>query len=139
MLEKSVPIPNLPHAVPITMRLIDKANTLMDDDAREPVGKPVRTDKNLIGQIYWQDQTWQSEREGLVDKTLGYILFRTYDLELASATIQVGDKVVSMGTGRGQVEIPLYIYRFRYRGWHSDQGGHTLLKAWFTDRKPAKQ
>ena len=111
----------------------------MDEDAREPIGKPARTDENLVGQIYFQDQTWQSDREGLVDKTLGYVVFRTYDLDLASVTIAVGDKITAMGTGRGQISLPLYIYRFRYRGHHPDQGGFTLLKCWFTDRKPAKQ
>ncbi|MCK5019295.1 MAG: hypothetical protein KAS32_19705 [Candidatus Peribacteraceae bacterium] len=121
------------------MRLINKVNTLMDDDAKEPVGKPARTSKSLSGQIYFQDQTWESGREGILDKTLGYVVFRVYDLGLANVTIRVGDHITAMGVNAGQVSLPLYVYRFRYRAHHPDQGGYTLLKAWFTDRKPAKQ
>jgi hypothetical protein len=111
----------------------------MDDDAKEPVGKVYRDeDIDLYGQIYWQDETWQAAREGLVDKTLGYILLRRFDLNLCKIDINEGDKIIQIGKNQAAVEKPLYVYRKRYRGHYQDTDGHSLVKVWFTDKKPGR-
>jgi hypothetical protein len=43
-----------------------------------------------------------------------------------------------MGTGIATVPVNLYIYMIQRRGHYPDQGGHTLLKAWFQDKGPVR-
>ena len=117
----------------------------MNENAREPIGNAYRDEElELSGQVYWQDQTFEAGREGDTESTLGYILFQRYYLSLQSVVIEKGDMITKMGGGdQGggdlDVELPLFFYRFRYRGHHADQKGATLLKAWFTDKDPVKK
>jgi len=112
----------------------------MDDDAREPVGKVVRDAEIVLpGQVYWQDETFQSSREGLVAKTLGYILLRRYDLDIAGTDIYEGDEIVKFGLYQAELDRTFFIYRLRYRGHYPDMHGHTLIKAWFTDKAPVRR
>lgn len=133
-------IPAILHPVQVKFRVRRTDLTLMDDDAREPVGKVNRNaEVTLTGQIFWQNKVWESEAVGLVPKTLGYVLLRRYDLTAVGVNITEGDKIIQIGINNAALTEPYYIYRIMYRGHYQDTDGHSLVKVWFTDKKPSRQ
>lgn len=135
-----MPLPRLIHPIPVVVRLRRKAASKMDPDAREPVGKVARSVKyNLQAQISWKRQKTDATSTGSETKTEGYILLRRFDLDALGIDINEGDKIETIGTGIALVEGPFYITMIQYRGHYPGQGGHTLVKAWFNDKKPVRQ
>lgn len=132
-----MPIPNLSHPVPIIIRQLDKATTLYDDDYREPIQQSRRLAAVTIpGQVSWGNDKRLVETRGGVELTsTGYVVFRYVDLNGMGITLQLDDRITSMGG----VTCDLYIVSFRPMGHYPDVGGPTLLKALFDDRQPMRQ
>lgn len=132
-----MPIPRLLHPVPVTIEQISKATTLYDEDAREPIQFAARpVSKTLDGQAKWQSQFAEGNtRGGTTEGAAGYVLFRQIDLDAKSIVLQIEDRISRIGT----LDTDVYISRLRPVGHYPDQGGHTMIKAFFDDRQPSKQ
>lgn len=133
--------PRLIHPIPVKVRVRRKDLSLMDNDAREPIGKVVRdVSKDLIAQISWNKEQSEASPGGEVKKTEGYLLFRVIDLHNAGVTLSSGDKITEIGTGISKQEnLVLYIYRLDPCIYIPALGGHRGLKAYFGDKKPVRQ
>lgn len=132
-----MPVPNLLHPVDVILRIRRSDLTLMDEDFEEPIGKVARDEEiTLPGQIYWQDQVWEMGNTGVQERTLGYCLFRTMDLQAASQgyTLEQGDQIIKIGN----LDVNYYLYRFEHRG-HYPQLGATLVKCWFAAEAPVRE
>ncbi len=141
-------LPRLLHITKIYIRQKNTSNTLYDNNAREPIGRMARdTYVELDGQVRWNSQKVFVQSSGIVENTDGYVLFRTYDLNKAGVTLNQGDEIYRMGTGRARLDFDtkqgnhpqLYICGFDFRGHYADQGGHSLVKAWFKEKSPARR
>jgi len=132
-----MPIPNLIHPVPITIQTLDQANTIYDDDMREVVQQSVRAANVVVpGQVKWGlDQSFQSRREGPKEDSDGYVLFRLVDLNAAGVEVKRETRLIRLGT----IDTDVYVTALQYQGHYPDQGGPTLVKAFFKDRQPARQ
>lgn len=140
-------LPRLIHPIPCVIEQIDRANTLMDPDAREPIQQAARTAAFTVpGQPKYEAApggpgaiaNLNMDPQGPSDTAVGYVLFRVYDLEnhpLGPITLQKGDRI----TMQGWIVEEVYIIRLQPRGHYSDQNGASLIKAWFTDRLPSKE
>lgn len=128
--------PDLLHPVTIELEQIDRAATRYDDDAREPIQQAARaTVVELPGQVKYgssKDESYHAggRREG----ERGYVLFRQRDLDSASVTLAVDDRIKKVGN----VDHDSYITRLEPTG-HYPAYGNTLVKAHFADRQPSKQ
>jgi hypothetical protein len=131
-----VPTPNLIHPINCTLERIDKAATIYDEDAREPVQRASRFDAiQISAQPHWfSERELQTLAQGPNDSSRGYLLFRYVDLLSAGIMVQINDRV----TMQGHLPTEVYITRTQPMGHYPDQNGASLLKAWFTDRNPAK-
>jgi hypothetical protein len=130
-------IPNLIHPVPVTIRQLNKAGTLMDNDFREPVQQAVHvSDKTLSGQISWSVKDAMAfTRGGVQESSDGYVLFRSIDLEAASIVLHDNDRIIKLGN----IDVDLYIVRLKPCGHYPDATGATMVKAYFADRQPSRQ
>lgn len=129
-------VPNLLDPVPVTIVQGDVASTLYDEDAREPVQQLAhQTPVTLQGQVKWGAvEEVEMERQGVAEGADGYVLFRKIDLDVKGVTLAKNDRFTQIGL----VETDVYILKLQPMGHYTDQGGHTLVRAWFEDRTPAK-
>jgi len=130
-------IPNLLHPVPVQISQTDESETIYDDDMREPVQQCVRgSTVTVYGQVKWgMDQKYNSRRQGVEEDSDGYVLFRYVDLNAAGITIKREDRFLKLGN----IDVDVYVTGLRPEGHYSDQGGPTLVKAYFSDRQPSRQ
>lgn len=137
-----MPIPRLIHPTTVTIEQLDRAATLYDDDAREPIGQAARKAPVVLqAQVLWggggaQEDSPDPQEAGIREKSSGYLLFRVVDLAAAAVTLQREDRITSIGILAG---LNLYLTEFHPMAYYPDQGGHTLLKCFFEDRAPVKQ
>lgn len=134
-----MPLPNLIHPINCTLQVLDTANTIFDPDAREPLQASERlADVIVQGQPRWVSQK-QLEAAGFgpSDAVRGYVLFRFIDLTNAIPPIalKINDRI----TLQGSLADEVYIVRLEPTAHYPDQGGASMVKAWFTDRQPAKE
>ncbi len=132
-----MPVPNLIHPVPIDIQQIVKSETIYDDDLREPVQQAARpVTVKTVGQVKWNSQfELESQLGGAVEGSRGYVLFRRIDLEIQGIVLANNDRISKMGVR----DTDVYITRLEPVGHYPDQSGHTLIKAHFNDRAPARQ
>ena len=131
----SAQYPNLLHPVPVQIEQIDKGTTIYDDDAREPVQRAERKAVVTVpGQAnYGSSSNQQYGSGGPREGEGGYVLFRVRDLAAKSITLQSDDRLI----GIGELGQDGYITRLQPRG-HYPAYGHTLVRAYFSDRQPTK-
>ncbi len=135
-------LPNLLHPVPIQIRQIRRSATVVDPDYREPVQQaklgPTIT---APGQMKWTiDERLRTTLTGPEQEAEGYILFRRVDLRARGITeLAQNDRIVAVGAGANARLVDLYIVGLRFEGHYPDQGGASLVKAFFKDRQPGKQ
>lgn len=148
-------IPNLIHPVPVKIQRINRAVTIMDPVAREPVrqlwkdgeGPGTGTTTELVAQVSFLDGKIGKpdlEPGGPAEHTTGYLLFRYVDLIAAGVATDNGDGTITVGIVRGDriVQIGtrvvnLYVHHFKDVGHYPDQSGASLLEVDFTDRQPS--
>lgn len=134
----SLPLPRLLHPILVKMRLIDKATTTYDHDAREPVGKARRVMTELYAHIMWKSLMYHSQREGGEIRADGYVLFLLRDLSNLGIDIQYGDQIYQIGRPPSQRNVNLYIEDIVPCGHNPNSGGHTMIKAMFTSKTPVR-
>ena len=129
--------PRLIHPVPVVIEQFLPSQTIVDDDFREPVQHAARAAQVTVdGQPKWgADESSQPTRGGVEEGSDGYVLFRYKDLDDAGVTLKRSDRFVSIGG----LNTDVYITRLRPEGHYTDQGGPTLIKAFFADRQPSRQ
>ena len=130
-------LPNLLHPVPIEIEQINRSGTIQDDDYREPVQKVTRNSKVVVpGQVKWyEDERLNPTKSGAESESQGYVLFRYVDLNRLGVTLQMGNRIVKMGT----IEVDVYVTALRPEAHYPDLGGPGTVKAFFRDRFPSKQ
>lgn len=140
-----MPIPNLLHPTAITIQVLSRTTTIQDDDYREPVQQADRgADFVCPGQVAWtSDELMNADTLGANESSAGYIVFRLADLRAITKQsdfrLKQNDRFLKLGTGPNAIEVDLYITDLRYGGHWPDQGGATIVKAFFKDRFPSKQ
>lgn len=129
-------LPNLLHPVPCDVEPLNRVATIQDDDYREPVQNSERGPLTTVpGQIKWgHDEKLMPTKPGAEQKSDGYVLFRLRDLSAQGLTIKQNDRIVRMGT----ISTDVYVVMLRYEGHYPDQGGPSLVKAFFKDRTPER-
>lgn len=135
-------LPRLIHPIPIVIERISTAKTVYDEDYREPVQNTARlAPVTCPGQVAWNSDKAERPTElGPEEGSDGYVLFRRCDLRaLGVATIVRGDRFTKFGAGANEIDVDVYVTRVKYEGHYPDQGGATLLKAFFRDRQPSAQ
>lgn len=132
-----MPTPNLIHPIPITVQRENKAKTIVDEDFREPVQQAARSSQFVInGQVKWGvDEKLVATRGGPREDSDGYVLFRYRDLEAIGESIKRGDRFVKLG----RIDTDVYVTEVQPMGHWQDQGGATIMRAYFRDRQPGRQ
>lgn len=130
-----MPYPRLIHPVNVVLEQANYPDTTYDVDAMEPVQQVARaTPVTLKCQAkYGASKETGLEVGGAVEGERGYVLFRQKDLDSASVTLKINDRITQIGT----ISHDSYITRLEPCG-HYPAYGHTLVKAYFADRQPAK-
>ncbi len=127
-------IPNLQHPVPIDVVSLDLANTIQDDDHRETVQQTATTTTlGVPGQVKWYAEEMEIDAGGRKVKATGYILFRYLDLTARSVTLKFNSRFTKIGN----ITCLVYVVNLAPLGHYPDQGGATMVKAFFHDRQPA--
>lgn len=137
-----MPLPNLIHPIPVQIEPLQRSQSVVDDDFREPVQQATRGPRaTVLGQIKWaSDEQLRMSDGGAQEGADGYILFRRCDLRAAGLNeIHQNDRFVSIGAGANTTTVDLYVVRVQQMGHYPDQGGGSLVRTWFKDRQPSKQ
>jgi hypothetical protein len=130
-----MPIPNLKHPVPINIESVDQGETIYDDNHREPVQQSVVTQINSVpGQIKWFKEEMEIDTGGRKVLATGYVLFRYVDLASHSLNLKFNCRFTKLGNESALV----FVVGLTPIAHYPDQGGATMVKAFFNDRQPAK-
>lgn len=124
--------PRLLHPVPITIEKVEIDTTIVDDDFREPIQHADREAAVIVdGQVKWgvSDELKMGE-VGVEDLADGYVLFRYIDLEAQSIVLEKNDRFTKLG----KLDTEVYVVKLRPVGHYTDQGGATMVKAFFSER-----
>jgi len=136
-----MPTPRLLHKVPVTIELIDKAETAYNVNAGEPIRTAERTPTvTLPGQIHWGTEDKPDfEKAGVVENSDGWVTMRTKDLnaqslidEKGNPGILRGSKFIKFGKQDG---LELFVVQSKPLGHWPDKNGMTLVRVYFQDRK----
>lgn len=129
--------PTLLHPIPVKVAARRKDETLWDTDAREPIGN-VATDQpiQLVAQVSWKSTDTMADVQGNIERMDGYLLFLRKDMIAAGIMVGEGDRILSIGEGEAEVHMTSWVWKIQRRGHYPGQGGWTILKAWFKDKKP---
>jgi len=153
-----MPVPNLIHPIKVTFELIDRANTVFDLYAREPVGQVVRMGESpgtgsrivIKGQISYyfagakKDEPFY-EAGGVTEASVGYISLRFKDMikaglvsvsggQYTNMILKRGDRIIQMG----KMVVDYYVGGFKDFA-HYPAHDQTMLQVNFTDRHPGYQ
>lgn len=153
-----MPIPNLIHPVEVTFELLDRTETMYDDQAREPVRQVVRkgivansTSITIKGQVSFYYAGAKLDypsyyREGVVEGSAGYVSLRFKDMKKAGLLIldadgnfqefklKRGDKVVRLGARN----VEFFVMGFKDFA-HYPCLNQTMIQVNFEDRHPSVQ
>lgn len=129
--------PNLIHPIPIVIQQLSKGSTMYDPDFREPIQQSSRAATVTIkGQVKWVDaQMLVVSEGGPREEASGYVTFRYRDLAAKSVVLQLNDKFLKIGNIEGE----FFIVRIHPQGHYTENGGATMLRAYFLDRQPSRQ
>lgn len=132
-----MPIPMLLHPIPVSIQVSLPDDTFYDDDFRETVQQSARASTVIVnGQPKWgKDQALDMQRGGAREDSIGYVLFRYVDLSYKSVELKRGDRITKIGT----IDVDVYITELLPEAHWDDQGGPTIVKAFFIDRQPGNQ
>lgn len=148
-------IPNLIHPIPVEIRRMQSALTVLDPVAREPIRQMWRAGDGpgtgavlqLEAQVNWNEGEVARPHflpGGVEEDWKGYLLFRIVDLVAAGVATENPDGTVTVTLARGDRisriglrEVNLYVLYFRDAASYPDQGGCTLLEVRFNDRMGA--
>lgn len=127
-----MPVPRLLRPALLVVEAIEKGTTVYDDDYREPIGDPDRTEYRIMAQrsnVHRQMPAF--EQAGVNEQVRGWFTIRIRDAEALGWTPRRGDRFVKFG----RHGIELYAVNPEPIG-HWEKGA-TLLRIYFSDRRPA--
>jgi hypothetical protein len=128
-------LPNLIHPVNVIIQTLDTANTVYDENHREPIPQTSRnSSQTVLGQPKYFGREKEVDIGGKIIKATGYVLFRYSDLEYQSITLKTDDKITKIG----KLDCVYYINGLTPAGHYTDQLGATMVKAFFNDKHPAQ-
>lgn len=136
-----MPQPRLLHPILCTIEQIDHNETVVIDPIlKQPIGRVGRASTvQVYGQIADKNSKKVSMQEGgRVEVYDGYVLFRTLDLQAASISLNIGDRITEIGEGANVRVQNLYIVSLAYEGHYPSATGATLVKAFYQDRHPSR-
>jgi hypothetical protein len=130
-----MPNPNLIHPIEITIQKINKSKTNYDTAHRAPIQQSTRKENIVIfGQVKWDETRMSVDIAGISIEVAGYVLFKRSDLIEKNTKIEFNDRFIKFGNQ----ETSMYVVGLKYSGHYPDQNGSSLIKAFFSDRVPAK-
>lgn len=135
-----LPYPRLIHPIPVWVRLRNQSDTKFDPDTNEPIGKVARNEPvKLQCQVNKKSFELVMSKEGKKLKEDGYLLFLRKDLNERGIDINEGDEITQIGEGEYErTGLNLYFNNIVDRGHNPNFGGSTMIKAYFTDKKPVR-
>lgn len=125
--------PRLQNTLIVVIKQKLPAQTLMDDNAREPIKKVKRSEAlNLRAQVvrskFFSERFQEGGQGGPTDENRGYMIFDLSELATAGVTLQRGDKITSIGG----VAMSAYLSKREHFGVHQ---GRSTLEVWdYEDR-----
>lgn len=124
------------HPIPVTIKQINVAETLYDEDTKEPIGASERTDTFIVpGQPNWSTKDYVTYDDGgTLLTSRGYVLTRYVDMDAISYSPKRQDLITSIG----KHEVHLYLMSTTPIGHYPSLNGAAFLKLWFTDRQPSR-
>mgnify|MGYP003155347939 CR=1 FL=1 len=129
-----MPLPNLVHPINVTIQKSNKASTVYDADAREPIRVVRREAITISAQVSMRRTSPDPETGGLLsERVAGYLIARVKDLDALSYSPKIGDKITTIG----HRSVDLYLSQVEDLAHYPGQNGATLLKIYFEDRRPA--
>jgi hypothetical protein len=151
--------PNLIHPIPVTFQLLDRANTVYDKYAREPVGQAIRQGESprtgeevtIKGQFsYYFASAKQDypnfQRAGVTEETTAYVALRYVDMVRAGLLtltadgdfdtflLKRGDRCVKVG----RETVNYYVEGFKPFA-HYPGEKQTMIQVNLMDRHPTHQ
>lgn len=145
-------IPRLIHPVPAIIQRMNRAVTVLDPVAREPVrqvwrageGPGTGSESTLQAQVTFTEGAIGRPTYlpgGVEERWLGYLTVRVIDLIRAGIATVNSDGAIELGIARGDRirrigwrTTDVYVAWFVDEGHYPDQGGATLIRIHFKDR-----
>lgn len=139
-----MPHPQLLHPVPVTIEPISPETQIEDENLREEIQIIERAAQIIIpAQMEYRDKddfataNEALDARGKIVKIMGYFVVRTLDAQLQGWTPRLGDRLVEVATGtQFPQQVDSEIVRIEPRAHYSGLGA-TLLKCFFSHRKPS--
>lgn len=136
--------PQLLHPVNIIVEPLDRSSQIEDENLREEIQIIGRSERITIpAQMEYRDkddfatQKEMYDARGMVVLVAGYFTVRTLDAQLRGWSPKLGDKILETGVGSTfPQQLNGVIVRVEPRA-HYPGLGATLLKCFFSDRKPS--
>jgi hypothetical protein len=129
-----MPIPNLHHAVMVTIQAVNKASTAFDRDTREPLRTVARTAVRLPAMNRVRAlQEPQYIPVGLDEDVEGWLVVRLLDCNARDYTPKIGDRITAIG----HRAVEFYVRMIQDEGHHTDTGGATIMRLYYEDRRPS--
>jgi hypothetical protein len=128
--------PNLLFPIYCHLQLLNRGETLYDEDLREPI-QSESMDQTIIlpGQVMWTGQGKLDETaSGPTEQSDGYVIFKYVDLRMRSVELKREDRIIRLGF----VVCDLYITGFQPIAHWPDLNGPGLLKAMFRDKQKSR-
>lgn len=132
-----MPVPNLTHPVPCWIQSLDRGETFFDEDLREPIQSEVHGPTIICpGQVMWvMDQKMSLSNSGVDEDSDGYVLFRFIDLNAKGIVLKREDRFIRLG----KQDVDVYVIGLQPIAHYPDQGGATMIKAFFRDKNASRQ
>ena len=122
----------------IIIEQLDKASTIYDDDAREPIKQVRRSPQvTLEAQVSWTRNRQVGYKfgaqGGAQDEAVGYLVFMRRDVAAAGVTLSRGDRIITVA---GQEVVPKLFLTKEQRAGHL--AGEANLEIWdMSDKRPS--
>lgn len=128
--------PNLIDPTPVVIERVEKDTTIYDRDAREPTRTLTRSTVTIPAQLqHVRRGNPVMQPIGADEQIRGHFTVRRYDLEKAGYEPKRGDKIVKIG--KYELNVERYISQVQWHGHHGRDGGATLMRLYYVDRRPA--
>jgi len=129
--------PNLIEPSPVLLERLNKASTVYDTNAKQPLRQTRRLAAVTLSAQISSTRDHRTAYKftaqgGAQAEAEGYLVLRRKDLEALSVSFQRGDKITSMAGNA----VEYYVVGLQRAGHH--HGQHQLEFWFYSDRRPAK-
>lgn len=137
-----MPNPKLLFPVQVEIKIIDKEATTYNENAGEPVRRAKLATPTILIPAqprYGNEDNPDLNREGVVEKTDGWLTMKTADLirrglfaDDGNPGIKRGSKIIRIGKKTG---LELFVTKYKPLGHYTSTNGYSLVRVYFEDRK----